>query len=82
MAGRIEVELTEVDEAICDPAGSNQPEIAICYVGLDSASEQVAERLLCDEVLPIIRTFTDRPVTLVGFNSADDQVTSAAPDCE
>lgn len=81
MAAAVEGALDEVDEAICDPTGEDQPEVAICYIGIAESSEAATERFLCDEVLPVIRTFTEEPVTLVGFNSADDQVTSAAPDC-
>lgn len=81
IAFTIEATLNEVDEAICDPSGQGQPEVAICYIGIDSSSEATAEAFLCDEVMAVIRTFTDQPVTLVGFNSADDQVTSPAPDC-
>lgn len=80
MADSIGADVDEATEVFCDPAGDAG--VANCYVGLDTADEAAATRVLCGQVLPITEEHTSGNVNLFAFNAADDQVTVADAACD
>lgn len=76
MAAAIERDVAEVDEAFCD-AGGGDP-MANCYVGIATADQSEAETVVCGDVVAVIEEWTSGSVTIVTFDSRDDQTIGIA----